>query len=692
MKVIVQSAFIVLFGFISSCTSKQKKDIDNKQLLGAGFGISGATLVVQKLDSARKYYSDVLGFDMPKAENVEPGLYKGTLAAVVNLPDQSYLELLAVNDTGKVAVEDSFITSFRKHNQGIRLYSLSTSSTDTSFRWLAAKEMKTDSIKSGRYSTRKAKGWSFDDGGAQWRSVDFDTTNPPPYLPNFIEYVGFPYQELEDEGWNPVLWRRYYKPNPNGVVGISSLLIVVSDLNAARKEFNKIGFTELEVNDTLARFKVAHKQELHLRAPKSSGDEFSRFLKQRGQGVYAVRLEVKNLKNTQDFLKKKLPVKALQADTASKRLTVLKEYAFGVQLDFIQESKMQATLAKTYDFKEDTKLNSISSQHASRIYAKYCALCHGKDREGYAADNAPSLRSHALMATTQKPKSSYNYLEHTISYGRAGTAMAPYAKSQGGPLNPAEIELLLKWLHEKSGVKKAIEMSAEPVSGNVALGKGLYVKHCASCHGAKGEGIKAPALGHPMLLATASDAFLRYTITEGRDHTPMPAFKDSLSKIEINALTAYLRSRASGWNAPEAVSIKEPLPKDYVLNPTKKAPKFALKENLYVAASQVEKALKQNSRMIILDARSKAAWHQTHIPGSVPVPYYEEPDKFIKDIPNDSTMIVVYCACPHAASMKVVNTLRRFGYKHTAILDEGILVWAQRGYPVEFGQANNNKQ
>ena len=90
--------------------------------------------------------------------------------------------------------------------------------------------------------------------------------------------------------------------------------------------------------------------------------------------------------------------------------------------------------------------------------------------------------------------------------------------------------------------------------------------------------------------------------------------------------------------------------------------------------------------MIILDARSKAAWHQTHIPGSVPVPYYEEPDKFIKDIPNDSTFIVVYCTCPDAASMKVVNTLRRFGYKHTAILDEGILVWAQRGYPMEYCQ------
>ena len=692
MKVNLLTALVVLFGFILSCTSKQNKEIDNHQLLGTGFGIGGATLVVQKLDSARKYYNDILGFNMPKAEDVRPGIYGGTLAAVVDLPDQSYLELIAVNDTGKIAAKDSFITSFRKRDQGIRIYSLSTSSADTTFRWLAAKEVTTDSINSGRNTTRKAKGWSFDDGGAQWRTIDFDTINPPAYLPNFIEYVGFPYGELEQEGWNPVMWRKYYKGNPNGVVGIASLLIVVEDLDAAREKFNKIGFTELEASDTLARFKVANKQELHLVVSKSPGDEFSRFLKKRGPGVYAVRFEVKNLKETRDFLKKKLPAKALLADVADKRVTVLKEHAYGVQLDFIQESKEQAALARIYDFKEDTTLNTASSQYASRIYTKYCALCHGKDREGYAADFAPSLRSQSLMATTLKPKSSYNYLEHTISYGRAGTAMAPYAKSQGGPLNPGEIELLLKWLHDKSGVKKPVELSAEPVRGDVALGKELYVKHCASCHGTKGEGIKAPALGHPMLLATASDDFLRYTITEGRDKTPMPAFKDSLSNVEINALTAYLRSRASGWNAPAAVAIKEPLPKDYVLNPTRKAPKFALRENLYVTAKQVEKALKENARMVILDARSKAAWHQTHIPGAVPVPYYEEPDKFIKDIPNDSTMIVVYCACPHAASSKVVNTLRRFGYKHTAILDEGILVWAQRGYPVEYGLDSKKKK
>jgi rhodanese-related sulfurtransferase len=51
-------------------------------------------------------------------------------------------------------------------------------------------------------------------------------------------------------------------------------------------------------------------------------------------------------------------------------------------------------------------------------------------------------------------------------------------------------------------------------------------------------------------------------------------------------------------------------------------------------------------------------------------------------------MIVAYCACPHVASNRVVNTLKRYGYKHTAILDEGILVWTARGIRCSRGRTN----
>lgn len=675
--------------FISSCTYRADKEPAYSPLLGAGFGISSATVIVKDLDSTRNYYQKVLGFKMP--EKFQKGMYDSTISASVSFADFSALELISVKDSGQVKKWPAFISSFLKRHEGVRVYSLYTSSVDTTRKWLNSQGFKIDSPRSGRVTTEMPKGWDWDDGGPQWRNIAFNTENPPAYLPEFVEIIGMPYQEIQSE-WKPYSWRKYYDEHPNGVVGISQLQIVVSDLNAARKEFKKMGLWELQANDSAASFKIAHNHQLQLVAPKSPGDEAGKFLKKRGAGVSAIRFEVKNLTATKEFLKKTLPAKALVADTVSKQLTVLKEYTHGVQFEFREESKEQSALAKIYSFKEGSKLDTASLQYASGIYTKYCALCHGKNREGYAADFAPSLRSHTLMATTQLPRASYNFLSHTITYGRNGTAMAPYAKSQGGPLDGDDIELLIQWLHELSGVKKPIEMSTKPVTGNVALGNKLYAKHCASCHGKKGEGIRAPALGNPMLLATASDAFLHYTISEGRDGTPMPSFKDSLSKVELNAVVAYIRSRASGWNAPEAIAISKPLPKDYIVNPRNKAPKFALREELYVSAEQLAKALKDSSRMIMLDARSEAAWHQSHIPGAVSVPYYKEPDKFIKDIPKDSTMIVVYCACPHAASSQVVNTLKRFGYKHTAILDEGILVWAQRGYPVQNGAGNKAKK
>lgn len=690
MKAKLIFALFAVSGIISYCTSKQDKKISKTEntsssiaMPAAGFGITGATLYVKNLDSARNYYTNVLGFKLPK--KFEKWIYDGTLSASISFSDFSALDLVGVKDTALVAAKHSFITDFVKHDEGVRQYSVSTLSADTTYNWLRKQGFKIDTPQSGRSAKEIPKGWGWDDGGPQWRTLEFNAKVPPAYLPAFVEIVGLPYEEIQSQ-WKPYYWRKWYDPSPNGAVGISFLQIVVPDLKAVRQEFKKIGLKELTSTDTTASFKVAYNHELHVVAPKSPNNDYSKFLKTRGPGVFSIGFAIKDFKETREFLKKNLPANGIISDSVSKRVTVLKEYAHGVQIEFAEESKEQAALAKIFGFKEDGKLDSVSLQHASRLYTKYCSLCHGKDREGYAADFAPSLRSRSLMATTRTPRASYNYLHHTVVYGRSGTAMAPYGKSQGGPLDDGDIDLLLQWLYESSGVKKPIEMSMKPVAGNAALGKTLYAQHCAVCHGAKGEGIRAPALANPMLLATASDAFLRYTISEGRDSTPMPSFKDSLSKSEINAVTAYLRSRASGWNAPEAITVTKPSPKDYVLNPGNKAPQFSLREGRYVSAEQLLKALKANSRMIMLDARSEAAWHQTHIPGAVSVPYYKEPDKFIKDIPNDSTWIVVYCACPHAASTQVVNTLKRFGYKNTAILDEGILVWAQRGYPVQYGQ------
>jgi len=680
----------VLLAFCFACASREEKP-DTGLLLGYGFGIDRATFVVRDLDSARNYFAEVLKFKMPLKEKFKNGSFEGTRVAQAQFPDGSGIELLGIKDAGTVKIRHPFLPAYLEGGEGVRLYSFSTSSATTSRDWLTSQGFQMDSLRSGRTSAEPIKGWDWDDGGPEWHSAGFDNASPPAHLPSFVEWTGFPYRELQDE-WESVhtSWVRSYYGHPNGVVGLVALRILVGDLQASREEFKKMGLQELSADDpnSLVRFKIRHHQELQLIAPQSSGDSLASLLKSRGPGVLTMRFEVKNVKQTRDSIAKSISPLALRYDSTHGLLTVLKDFAYGVQLEFVNESKEQARLAQIYDYDDDAKLDTAASRHAATTYTKYCALCHGADRKGYAADFAPSLRSRSLMATTR----SSNYLKHAITYGRNGTAMAGYARSQGGPMDDADIDLLIKWLQDESGVEKPVDISTATIKGDAALGQILYDANCVKCHGVKGEGVSAPALANPAFLATASDGFLRYAIAEGRDSTPMKSYKADFKPTELDALTAFLRSRASGWDAPKSVVVTEPLPEGYVLNPLNASPDFTLREGLYVSAEQLSKAIKDSVRLVILDARSKAAWHQTHIPGAISVPYYQEPDSLIKHLPKDSTWIVAYCACPHAASQRVVSTLKRFGYQHTAILDEGVLVWALRGYPVQFGMDNEAKK
>ncbi|MEO1098344.1 MAG: c-type cytochrome [Bacteroidota bacterium] len=656
---------------LTNCQSEKDKQ---PFLLGQGVGINSATLMVNDIGMAINYYRDTLGFNI--RGSAEKGVFEGSLSASIALGDMTSFELLSIDDSVAESSISPFIRTFLAASQGIRLFSLSSSSADSTSLGLISSGFEMDSIQSYRNTSKELEGWSWDDGDPKRRSLDFNALDPPAHLPRFIEKIGFDYPRVNDEWKSYYIYRRMFNEHPNGVVGISAIRIVVRDPSAVNQEFQKMGFEVIEQNDSAARYRLFRHQEMHV-VSAGSDQQLNTFLTQRGEGVFALRFDVKNLDSTYQYLEKELPPAALTK--TRNRLSIQPEYACGVQLEFVQEPEEQSRMAKMLT--PGDQLDSAAITHASAMYSKYCALCHGENREGYAADNAPSLRSQSLLATSKNT----NFLRYTVQYGRANTAMAGYLDTQGGPMEYIEIEILLQWLYEMSEVEEPVKLSREPVLGDMALGEAVYKENCAVCHGDSGEGISAPAVGNPMLLATATDHFLRYAIAEGRDGTPMIAFKDSLSSEKIDALTAFLRSRASGWDIPQPDTITIPSPEDYVLNPNNDAPVFNLREGKYISSAQVNQALQDSLRMIILDARSEVAWRQMHIPGSIPVPYYEDPENFIDHIPNDGTQIVIYCACPHAASQRVMNTLKRNGFKNTAIIDEGILVWAQMGFPVRNG-------
>ena len=326
-------------------------------------------------------------------------------------------------------------------------------------------------------------------------------------------------------------------------------------------------------------------------------------------------------------------------------------------------------------------LTPEESKTAEAKYQQYCALCHSPDRSGYANDHAPSLKSPQLFTA------GFPYIiAEAIAYGRPGTPMGAYHEEVGGPLTRSDIRQMTRWLGEQVDAKPST-LPDGPVAGDVKLGAQVYADSCASCHGAQGEGGTGTALGNATMLALTSDAFIRHTVENGRDGTPMLAFRDTLSPAQIDGVTAFIRSRSSGWTVPEPKRHTPPALDAYIINPQAPAPEFALKDGLYVSAAELDRELRARKRMVLLDTRVTSMWERAHIEGAVPGPYYASREEVMANLPKDGTWIVAYCECPRAAAESVVRKLREGGLTNTAVLWEGIQGWVSLGYPVVGGNA-----
>ena len=307
------------------------------------------------------------------------------------------------------------------------------------------------------------------------------------------------------------------------------------------------------------------------------------------------------------------------------------------------------------------------------LYTRYCKLCHGADAKGYAADNAPSLVSENFLASA-----SDEFIASGIRLGRSNTAMAAYGRSRGGPLDEREIGTIVRFLRSKGTPRTYV--AEAPLRGDPTRGATSFEKNCQTCHGTPTVRGTAPQLHNPEFLNASTPGFWRYAIVNGRPPTPMPAFGATLPESEIEDIVAWLGKLAGRGITPAPTSGVVPDDLPLVINPRGRAPNFTLRDGRYVSAEQVKRALEEKRKLVIVDARTPSDWIQFHIPGSVPIPYYDA-EKLAR-IPNDGTWVIAYCACPHHASGEVVDALKKRNYPNAAILDEGILYWKDHGFPL----------
>ena len=199
----------------------------------------------------------------------------------------------------------------------------------------------------------------------------------------------------------------------------------------------------------------------------------------------------------------------------------------------------------------------------ANLYSRNCAACHGEDGNG--GIGVP-LALPSFQATVDDA-----YLTKTIRIGRPGRVMPAFAE-----LSDEEVGAIVKHLRSwHKGQHPAF--STKTIAGNAAKGEKLFGKYCAGCHGAKGEGshgtgvtfsrprdfpIMPPALRNPGYLASVSDAQIKNTLIQGREGTPMVAFKQrGLSDRDLNDVVAFVRSlgKPAGKTDQKAAPVEQPV-------------------------------------------------------------------------------------------------------------------------------------
>lgn len=183
------------------------------------------------------------------------------------------------------------------------------------------------------------------------------------------------------------------------------------------------------------------------------------------------------------------------------------------------------------------------------LFDQYCVTCHGERGDGKgpsaaALSPAPANFTDAQFMHSETPYDFY----HVISLGKSNTAMPAW----DGVLSVQDRWDLVSYLW-------TLPLDA----AGVAEGQGVYLAHCASCHGSSGDGrgvfaevlVKpAPDLTQPQTLARQADAELFAATTGGIAGTPMPSFARTLPDDERWKAVAFVRLLSLGGPVPPSAN------------------------------------------------------------------------------------------------------------------------------------------
>src|SRR5574341_238743 len=180
------------------------------------------------------------------------------------------------------------------------------------------------------------------------------------------------------------------------------------------------------------------------------------------------------------------------------------------------------------------------------LYERHCAVCHGDDGRGDTpAGRLLKPRPRNLADPIEMARLTVDRIYRAIKEGKPGTAMAAWKQV----LTEPEIGDVIDYVHGLASAAGTAPMRAEQLS--LEVGRRIYARECASCHGVDGRAdtdiarvLNPPPrnFADPIAMARVDDGRMYMAIYRGRPGTAMGGRGELLAPAEVIDVMRYIRA------------------------------------------------------------------------------------------------------------------------------------------------------
>jgi len=272
----------------------------NTSVLGDGRGIDHLVVAVRDLEAAKDTYRDRLGFNLPHRGQIRIHP-TGTKNSSTFFDNETYLELIAINDREKAAKNNPRLVSFLDTQEGAIFLGLNTSSAEHTANLLRSRGIAVTDPQPGTILVKGAK----EIPSPKWWIVSLKQPALPADPIFFIEYDHNAWEDHTRE-----IAAAEASKQPNTAKGIRSVWIAVQKLESATKNYKSVGFPAGEQRHLALHGAIACAINLKggtilLLEPTDKSGTVASFLNECGEGIMGVSIEVSNLEAARNLLEAK---------------------------------------------------------------------------------------------------------------------------------------------------------------------------------------------------------------------------------------------------------------------------------------------------------------------------------------------------------------------------------------------------